>query len=423
MAGNDLAAYEKVLALKPGLAEAWLGCGNVFVDLKRYDKAFPAFDRALALKPDLISVEGSRLFAKMNICDWSNLEAEAAHLIASVRNGHVSTSPFPFLIIPSSSEDRLQCAKHWVARKFPVASEPIWRGEKYNHDRIRVAYLSADFHQHATSYLIAGMFECHDKARFEITAISYGPADPTEMRARLQASNEHFIDAGADSDDRIDKLIRESEIDILVDLKGFTTNSRTSILARRPAPIQVNYLGFPGTMGANYIDYIVADRIVIPENQRDCYAEKIVCLPNSYQVNDAKRTIAERAFTRSELGLPPAGFVFCCFNNNYKITPRMFDCWMRLLKRVDGSVLWLLEDNASAASNLKKEAAGQRRECRAINFREAHAAIRALGKASGRRSFFGYASLQCAYDGKRCVVGGLAGADLSWRNVCGQSCW
>jgi protein O-GlcNAc transferase len=136
------------------------------------------------------------------------------------------------------------------------------------------------------------------------------------MRARLQASNEHFIDAGSYSDGRIGKLIRESEIDILIDLKGFTTNSRTSILARRPAPIQVNYLGFPGTMGANYIDYIVADRIVIPENQRDCYAEKIVCLPNSYQVNDAKRAIAEKAFTRSELGLPPAGFVFCCFNNN-----------------------------------------------------------------------------------------------------------
>ncbi len=176
------------------------------------------------------------------------------------------------------------------------------------------------------------------------------------MRQRLQASFERFIEAQPYSDSQIANLIKELEIDILVDLAGFTTNSRTSIFAKRPAPIQVNYLGYPGTMGAEYIDYIIADRIVIPEDQHEFYSEKIAYLPSSYQVNDAKRSIADRAFTRTELGLPLTGFVYCCFNNNYKITPRVFDSWMRILKQVEGGVLWLLEGNAKAASNLRKEA-------------------------------------------------------------------
>jgi predicted O-linked N-acetylglucosamine transferase (SPINDLY family) len=203
---------------------------------------------------------------------------------------------------------------------------------------------------------MAGMFECHDKSRFDVTAISCGPDDNSDIRRRLMVSFERFIDATTYSDDQIANLVRELEIDIFVDLAGFTTDSRTSIFAKRPAPIQVSYMGYPATMGAPYIDYIVADRIVIPESQQEFYAEKIACLPNSYLVSDTKRSIADRAFTRTELGLPLTDFVFCCFNNNYKITPSVFDCWMRILKQVEGSVLWLFEDNAKAASNLRKEA-------------------------------------------------------------------
>jgi protein O-GlcNAc transferase len=244
----------------------------------------------------------------------------------------------------------------WVSEKCPSSQTPIWRGERYRHDRIRVAYVSADFHQHATSYLMAGMFECHDTSRFEITAISLGPDDASEMRRRLKHGFEHFVDHSKRSDDEIAAYIKQVEIDILVDLKGFTQDARTNVFARRPAPVQVNHIGYPGTMGASYIDYIIADSTTIPDEARRFYSEKIVVMPNSYQVNDSKRVVHDIAVDRPGAGLPPTGFVFCCFNNNYKIEPSVFDCWMRILARLEGSVLWLLEDNASAADNLKKEA-------------------------------------------------------------------
>jgi predicted O-linked N-acetylglucosamine transferase (SPINDLY family) len=247
----------------------------------------------------------------------------------------------------------------WVSKQYPVRPKPLWKAEHYRHERIRIAYVSADFHQHATSYLTAGMFECHDKSRFEITAISIGPDDNSEIRQRLKDSFDYFIDVTALSEDQIASRIRDSEIDIVVDLKGFTQDARTGVFAHRPAPIQVNYLGYPGTLGAKYIDYIIADRNVIPEDQQKFYSEKIVYMPNSYQVNDTKRLTADVIFTRPELGLPPTGFVFCCFNNNYKITPHVFDCWMRVLKQVEGGVLWLLEANAKAAGNLRREAAAR----------------------------------------------------------------
>ena len=198
--------------------------------------------------------------------------------------------------------------------------------------------------------------KCVPQSRFEMTAISIGPDDNSEMRQRLKHSFDHFIDATILSDEEIASRIRVTEIDILIDLKGFTQDARTNVFARRPAPIQANYIGYPGTMGAEYIDYIIADQTVIPENSKQYYLEKIVYLPTSYQVNDSKRFISDKAFTRTQLGLPPTGFVFCSFNNNYKITPRIFDCWMRILKQVESSVLWLLEDNPTAASNLRKEA-------------------------------------------------------------------
>ena len=350
------AAYDRALALKPGLENAWLGLGNVLDNLKRYDEAFAAYDKALALKPDLVGVEGARLQAKMHLCDWNNFDAECMDLISTVRNGYTNTEPFPFLAVPSSSDDQLQCASLWIANRYPPHDTPIWQSHRYDHDRIRIAYLSADFHQHATSYLIAGLFEHHDKSCFETTAISLTPDDNSSVRRRLQASFERFIDAETLSDDQIANLAKTLEIDILVDLNGLTKDSRTNVFARRPSPIQVNYLGYPGTMGAKYMDYIIADQIVIPKNHYEFYSEKIVFLPNSYQVNDSKRFISERIVARNDLGLPPTGFVFCCFNNNYKIVPLIFDCWMRILKQVEGSVLWLLEDNAMAANNLRKEA-------------------------------------------------------------------
>jgi len=354
---NDaFTAYDKALALKPDLAEAWLGRGNVFIELKQYREAFAAYDKALALKPDLTELEGERLHCKMHLCDWSNFTTECQHLISSIRNNKINMNPFAFIAISSSREDQLKCAKLWINEKYPTVSKPIWDGDIYRHDKIRIGYVSADFQQHATSDLIAGLFECHDKAKFKTVAISIGPDDGSKTRARLTKAFDSFWDVRLLSDDEIARRIGQNEIDILVDLKGFTRDARTGIFAHRPAPIQVNYLGYPGTMGGNFIDYIIADQTLIPLSHQQDYSEKIVYLPNSYQVNDRKRAISEKAFSREELGLPHDGFVFCCFNNSYKISPEIFDCWMGIIKNVKGSVLWLLEISKPATCNLRMEA-------------------------------------------------------------------
>jgi predicted O-linked N-acetylglucosamine transferase (SPINDLY family) len=232
----------------------------------------------------------------------------------------------------------------------------LWAGPIWRNNKVRVAYLSADFHQHATAYLMAELFELHDRSRFEIIGVSYGIDDKSEMRKRLVAAFDQFHDVLRKSDEEVAKLLHDLRIDIAIDLKGYTQDFRFGILAYRPAPIQASYLGFPGTIGAEFIDYIIADKTVAPFEHQVFYTEKIVHLPDCYQVNDTKRRIAERTPTRQETGLPDNGFVFCCFNNNWKITPDIFRVWMRLLHVVEGSVLWLLGDNKSAERNLRMEA-------------------------------------------------------------------
>jgi len=350
-------AHDRALSLRPDLAEAWLGRGNVFTALKRYDEAFAAYDKAIALKPDLTGLEGYRLHAKMYSCDWKHFDVECAHLISSVRAGKLVTEPFQFLAVPSSSDDQLQCARLWTASA--PRQKPLWHGEQYDHDKIRVAYISAEFREHPVTFLIAGMFERHDKSRFDITGISIGPRDDSEVRRRLDVSFDHFIDASSFSDDRTAGLIRSSEVDILVDLTGFTADARMGIFARRPAPTQVSYLGYLGTAGADYLDYIIADKIVIPETQRDFYTEKIVFLPDSFQCTDRQRLISGRPSTRADAGLPNEGFVFCSFNASYKVTPDVFEIWMRILKQVDGSVLWVAAGSPTFERNLRNEAAAR----------------------------------------------------------------
>jgi predicted O-linked N-acetylglucosamine transferase (SPINDLY family) len=232
----------------------------------------------------------------------------------------------------------------------------LWRGERYSHDRIRIAYVSADFRLHPVATLAAGVFEHHDRSRFETIAISLGLDDGSSMRQRLEQAFNRFIDVRNRSDAEIAKLLHEMEIDIAVDMMGFTESALTAMFARRPAGLQVNYLGYPGTMGAPYIDYILADRTVIPEAQWSCYEEKIAYLPHCYLPNDATRAIAASAPSRAQAGLPDSGFVFCSFSNLYKITPEMFGIWMRLLASVEGSVLWLSQANPAALRNLKREA-------------------------------------------------------------------
>jgi predicted O-linked N-acetylglucosamine transferase (SPINDLY family) len=222
--------------------------------------------------------------------------------------------------------------------------------------KIRIGYFSADFHDHATGYLMAELFELHNKTQFELIGFSFGPIANDVMRQRLAKSFDQFIEMGRKSDIEIAQLSRDLNIDLAIDLKGFTKDSRTGIFSYRAAPIQVNYLGYPGTMGADYIDYIIADKTLITLESQSYYLEKVVYLPDSYQVNDRKRLILDRAFTRQELGLPENDFIFSCFNNNFKILPATFASWMRVLKAVEGSTLWLFQDNPWVEDNLKKEA-------------------------------------------------------------------
>lgn len=351
-----LAAFDLALSLEPDHLAALNNCANVLRDLRRHEEAATTVARLLKLAPDWDYAPGLLFQSLRHVCDWSDYQQHATRIVECVRAGKKADIPFAFLAVSGLASDQLQCALAYAAHRYPASVAPLWTGERYRHDRIRVAYLSADFHNHATAYLMAGLFERHDRQKFEITAISFGPDIQDEMRARLQTAFESFIDVRDQGDREVALMLRNMEIDIAVDLKGFTADCRAGIFAHRPAPIQVNYLGYPGTMGTDYMDYILGDRWVIPVEHRSYYTEKIVYLPDTYQVNDCTRAIAESKLTRKEAGLPEAGFVFCCFNNNYKITPEVFGIWMRLLERAPHSVLWLLDSNPASTRNLRREA-------------------------------------------------------------------
>jgi predicted O-linked N-acetylglucosamine transferase (SPINDLY family) len=242
------------------------------------------------------------------------------------------------------------------AKTFPRPVKPLWSGEIYRHDKIRIAYISTDFRDHVVADAIAGCFEHHDKTRFETTAISLGPNDGGAMRRRIEAAFDRFIDVRAMGDAEVAAMLRQLEIDIAIDLNGYTGEPRTGILARRPAPVQVNYFGYPGTMGVPFIDYIIADPWLIPEEHRVHYSEQVVYLPHTYLPSDRKRPVPTNTPSRAEAGLPATGFVFACLHNAFKIGPEMFEIWMRLLHGVENSVLWFLEDNGSVSFNLRREA-------------------------------------------------------------------
>jgi predicted O-linked N-acetylglucosamine transferase (SPINDLY family) len=254
---------------------------------------------------------------------------------------------------------QLRCARNLIGDRIGTPPPPKATGPAWRNDRIKVAYLSADFRRHATAYLIAELVERHERERFEVIGISFGPDDGSDMRARLEGAFDRFVDVTGSSDEAVAEQITRWRVDISVDLMGHTQYSRPGILAFRPAPIQTSYLGFPGTTGADFIDYVIADPIVLPFDRQPCFAEQIVHLPDCYQVNDTTRRIAPRTPTRQECGLPAEGFVFCCFNTSWKITPAVFDVWMQLLGVIPGSVLWLLRDNAEAEANLRNEAAAR----------------------------------------------------------------
>ncbi len=351
-----LQSFERALAIRPNDAEGHISYANALMRLRRPEQALQSYARALEIEPEHPWLHGSWLHAKMQLCDWRDLGSRLARLLADVQQGKKAVLPFYALALTDSLALQRQAASTWVSESYRLNSVMPELGKRQRHDKIRLGYYSADFHNHATAYLAAGLFEQHDRSRFELIAVSFGPPRHDDMRERLTAAFDQFVDARTRSDRAVAQLSRDLRIDIAVDLKGFTEHARPGIFSHRAAPLQVSYLGYPGTMSAPFIDYLIADPTLIPPASRQHYSERIVYLPHSYQANDRQRRIADRRFTREELGLPPAGFVFCCFNNAYKISPDTFDVWMRIMKRTEGSVLWLLADSEPAVVNLRQEA-------------------------------------------------------------------
>ncbi len=351
--------YEKAIALFPQYLDALTNCGYSLHELNRHGDAIASYEKALALQPEHAMAVNGLTIAALSTCDWARSEQCAPELRARVMDGTWSVPPFTLMAMFGDPELHLKGAVRLIKERFPVPPSPLWSGSVWRHDKIRLAYLSADYHRHPVPYLIAQLFELHDRSRFEVHGISFGPDDGSDIRARLVKGFDHFFDARSVSDSEVARRLNELEIDIAIDLTGLTGDSRPGrVLSYRPAPIQVNYLGYPGPMGADFIDYIVADKIILPFDQQPFFTEQIVHLANCYQAN-SKREIAAQWPSREESGLPSEGFVFCCFNNNWKITPPVFDIWMRLMRAVDGSVLWLLKDNELTAQNLAKEAAAR----------------------------------------------------------------
>jgi predicted O-linked N-acetylglucosamine transferase (SPINDLY family) len=352
-----VASYDKAIALKPDMAEAYCNRGVLLQELKQFDAAVVSYDKAIGLEPDFDYLFGMRLHLKMHLCDWQEFERNVSELSPKIQSNVKASPCFPLLALPIGLADQRKSAEIWNIDKNPPMSSLGAINKRSRQLKIRIGYYSADFHNHATAYLITELFERHDKRKFELIAFSYGQDTKDEMQARICQAFDQFINVTAMSDKAIAQLSRELSIDIAIDLKGLTQDNRLGIFSYKAAPIQVSYLGYPGTLGVDYIDYLIADKTVIPTDSQQHYSEKIVYLPNSYQVNDRQRVISQKQFTKQEMGLPTESFIFCSFNNNFKITPDVFDTWIRILKSVDASVLWLLEDNSSAAMNLQKEAA------------------------------------------------------------------
>jgi predicted O-linked N-acetylglucosamine transferase (SPINDLY family) len=353
-----LAAYDRALACDPRLAEAWLARGTTFAELGRHDEALAAYERAAALGAGLASLAAPRLHAKMWLCDWNDLTEESAHLLAEVRNGTAALDPLTVLAVSSSAADQRQANALFVADMVASAgpSPPAGRSSG---PRIRIAYLSPDFRDHPVSFLTVGMLEQHDKDAFDVLALSLSTHPTSAMRSRVMRAVTEFIDLEGLTDTAIVERMRGLDIDIAIDIAGLTQGARLNVLAQRVAPIQVSYLGYPGTMGASFIDYIVADPNVIPAAAREHYSERVVHLPDCFQANDSKRAIAATTPARGDVGLPEQAFVFCVFHSSYKLNPQMFAAWMNLLRQVPGSVLWLVGDNRSVIENLRREASSR----------------------------------------------------------------
>jgi predicted O-linked N-acetylglucosamine transferase (SPINDLY family)/regulator of sirC expression with transglutaminase-like and TPR domain len=339
--------------------EPLLGRAQALDALKRSSEAVRCLELLLQRAPEYPYARGALTQAQLDGCEWQGIGERVERVLHGVEQDRAVITPFSLLALCGTPRQQLRCARQYARDKYPSAADSApWTGPVYAHGRIRLGYVSADLREHAVSYLMAGVFEQHDRQRFEVIGLSLLGAESSPMGNRVRAAFDRFIDVSEMDDGQVVRLMRELQIDIAIDLMGYTRAARSGIFARRAAPVQVNYLGYPGTMGAGFMDYLIADEFVIPPASREHYSEQVVYLPDCFQANDDRREIAAVP-TRAQAGLPERGVVFCCFNSNYKINPSMFDLWCRLLSAVQESVLWLVEDNPTAGASLLREAAAR----------------------------------------------------------------
>jgi protein O-GlcNAc transferase len=386
-----IADYDRALLVQPDYLQALSNRANILLELERFEEAIACCDRILRLKPDFpqallyrgLSLNflgqlryeeasncfyrlwqanpldnfalGYLLHASMMIGDWRHAEL-VAEAVRGVADGKAVVSPFAFLALTDSAAAQLKCAQVCTARVHPSAKHPIYKQSRPRKPKIRLAYVSGDLRDHALSYLMVGVFEQHDRDQFEVFGVSLRPPDGNPFGTRVVKSTDVFLDLCDKTDQQAAQLLHDMEIDIAVDLMGFTRGQRLNIFSHRPAPVQVNYLGYPATTGAPYMDYLLADRFVVPNDRFHHYSESVVWLPDCFQANDDRRLIGDRVFTRAEVGLPETALVFCCFNSTYKINREIFDVWCRLLKTCPNSVLWMVAESEVAQANLSREA-------------------------------------------------------------------
>jgi protein O-GlcNAc transferase len=347
-----LAALDRAAGLQPLAAAVHYNRGVVLAGLERYREALESYDRALALDPNYLPAEANRTMAALYLCDWARIAAMPLEQVARV------AAPLTFLGFSDDKQLQLQNAAATVQTLVPASLAPLWCGEKYRHDRIRIAYVSSDFRDHAVAFQLAPVIERHDKTQFQVIGISTGPSDDSAIRRRLIAGFERFHDFAALNSEDIARRLRDMEIDIAIDLGGHTGQNRLRLFTHRFAPVQASWLGYAGTTGAPFIDYLIADAIVAPFAHQPFYSEQLVHLPGSFFPTDGARPTGAVS-SPTDAGLPEHGFVFCSFNTHWKITRPVFDIWMRLLDQVPGSVLWLKRPNPDTRANLEREAAAR----------------------------------------------------------------
>tara|TARA_Y100000591_G_scaffold11557_1_gene8980 strand:+ start:137 stop:1999 length:1863 start_codon:yes stop_codon:yes gene_type:complete len=349
---DAISDYNKAISLNKNFSKAYKNLGNLYMELKILDKSIYNHEQALKINPNISYLNGSIIQSKCGLSEWTNFKDDKLFLKNSILSGKKTTSPFPTILIYDSPSLQKKAIDIFVQNEFEKPKKIKF--EKNKNKKIKIGYYSSDFHNHATMYLMANLFELHDKTKFETYAFSFGPDDGSKIRERVVKTFDKFFDVKLKTTEEIVKDSRELNLDIAIDLKGFTNNNRFDLFIERCAPIQISYLGFPGTTGSDCMDYLIADKIVIPEESKIHYSENIIYLPNSYQVNDSNPTLSKKSFSKKDFNLPENKFIFCCFNHSFKILPEMFEIWIKILKKVKNSIIWLLIDNEITQNNLKK---------------------------------------------------------------------